>query len=432
MSQTVVGNLAVELGMSTEEFQRALAHAQVQAQAAATKIQGKINQAASSGGGPPGGGGGMSGFALGFSRAVDDAQYGFRGIINNMEQIGTEAARSFGLSTASAMAFGSALTLTAIAVNNLMDDLEKMTDTRSEWQKLADGPTAFAGSIAFASDRLKDLQKQTQELLQKDATQGFGAFISRNTKALLEWEDRNQVIGRSGGLASFLPELLEQFNPQTMEQQVAANKAAGERIARNRVEMGIESVGANRNQTAFDAGLRLIGEQRAGDQEVGDEFKKAFALAAQGQAETIRDFLFNQNVAGGMGQVEAEQQAIKTLGDAANGTKEAFDELARKLPQLDLAGKLSQVYEAEAATNRQAFIDQQNKERERLTLQAEGVRERLSGLQSQRMRSEIVGSADVFARNLNAGTSEFDPVVKAIEKQTEEYKSIMERISALN
>jgi hypothetical protein len=430
MSQTVVGNIAVELGMSTDEFQRALAFAQAQAQQAANKVQSSINNATKGPGGSGGGGGGQSGFsgfALNFSRAMDDVQYGFRGVINNMELMGMTAAQSFGLSAKSAVAFGSALTLTAIAINNVISDIEKLLDTRTSWEKMADGPTSFAGSIAFASERMKELYKQTEDLSKKDATQGFRAVVSRYAKDIA---DMNDEYGTGG--ETLFSKLIRRLGPQTMQDQIQQNRITGEQIARNRIDLGIESVKSGIDQESFNAGLKMIGTQRAGEREIGEEYKKAFAMAADGAAESIRDQLFKQNVAAGMGSVEAEQQAIKSIGEASIGVKEAFDSLASRLPELDLGGKLEDVYESEAMVNREAFIDQQAKERESLQKQAENAKDRLDALQAQRMRSEIVGSADVFARNLNAGTSEFDPIVKAIEKQTEEYKQIMDRIAVLN
>jgi hypothetical protein len=49
----------------------------------------------------------------------------------------------------------------------------------------------------------------------------------------------------------------------------------------------------------------------------------------------------------------------------------------------------------------------------------------------QRQRTEIIGASDVFQRNFMAGTSE-DPTVKAIEKQTEDLREIMQQIKELN
>jgi len=54
----------------------------------------------------------------------------------------------------------------------------------------------------------------------------------------------------------------------------------------------------------------------------------------------------------------------------------------------------------------------------------------LADLEARRMRSEIIGASDVFNRNFNAG--EADPTVKAIEKQTEELKEVMESLKELN
>ena len=64
-----------------------------------------------------------------------------------------------------------------------------------------------------------------------------------------------------------------------------------------------------------------------------------------------------------------------------------------------------------------------------LQKQAGNVRERIEDLMSQRARSEVVGMSSVFEKNVNAGME--DPVVKAIEKQTEELKQINRELATL-
>lgn len=77
------------------------------------------------------------------------------------------------------------------------------------------------------------------------------------------------------------------------------------------------------------------------------------------------------------------------------------------------------------------FRDDQKKAKEISGLEDKSstIRGRISDLMDQRARSEIVGSSDVFARNLNAGQT--DPVVTAIEKQTEELKTLTREIATL-
>jgi autotransporter adhesin len=111
---TVVGNLSVELGISDDQLRAGLAAAMAQAQAAGNNISNSLNKSASSS---------TKGFAaisLSISRMADDAQYGFRGVINNLEQLGTGAALALGASTSAAMMFGGALTLAGIAINALL------------------------------------------------------------------------------------------------------------------------------------------------------------------------------------------------------------------------------------------------------------------------------------------------------------------------
>ena len=74
-------------------------------------------------------------------------------------------------------------------------------------------------------------------------------------------------------------------------------------------------------------------------------------------------------------------------------------------------------------------IKQREEEIKGLQDKAADVRGRISDLMDQRARSEIVGASDVFGRNLNAGQN--DPVVIAIEKQTEELKTLTREIATL-
>jgi hypothetical protein len=70
-------------------------------------------------------------------------------------------------------------------------------------------------------------------------------------------------------------------------------------------------------------------------------------------------------------------------------------------------------------------------ERQRLQAQASKIQNNIDESMLQRQRTEIIGASDVFQRNFMAGTSE-DPTVKAIEKQTEDLREIMQQIKELN
>lgn len=201
MSQTIVGNLAVELGISDDQLRAGLADAVVQAQAAGQKMQNAFNAATN----PRFGAKGMGGFAQAFSRIVDDAQYGFRGIVNNLEQVGMSAGQAMGMSTGAAMGLGAVLTLLGVAINNATRELEYFADGRSDFEKLQTAASAFAGELNRVDAELKQLAEDTNALLKQDATSGIGAYLRRQI------EELKNIQPEIDGMASFFAETVRKI-----------------------------------------------------------------------------------------------------------------------------------------------------------------------------------------------------------------------------
>ena len=423
---TTVGKLSVELGISDDQLRAGLAAAMVQAQQAGQKITQSMNQAGQAGGGNKG----ISGFALSISRLADDAQYGFRGIINNMEQLGMSAAQTLGASTANAMAFGGALTLLAIAANNLIPELDKLVDSRSAFDKLTTSAIGFSGAINSSVGALKLLAQENEKLMATDKTAGAGAFIQQQIATL------NNQGGRS-----MLSKVLDPFNligrtganfGKTEAQQIQENKDAGRQLQANQIRLAIEQAGAARLQSSFNAGGELIGKERnAAMFETDKNAAKAFESAIKGNAETAKMQIERQLLASGMQGNDAEQTALVMLGEASQGVKKAFDDLAQRLPELKLAEKLKEVASQKQIGEEFDKMVKDELERQSLQAQASKMQSNIADLEARRMRSEIIGASDVFNRNFNAGLDK-DPTVQAIEKQTEELKEVMESLKELN
>lgn len=109
--------------MSQEQFIRACAPMAINIKRVTDEIE-KLQQQMRSGAGM-GGGGGMSG--MGFmmmSQMIDDMQYGFRSIVNNVPMVGAAIAQSFGMGTAEAMKFGGAMGIAAVAINTWIKNWE--------------------------------------------------------------------------------------------------------------------------------------------------------------------------------------------------------------------------------------------------------------------------------------------------------------------
>jgi hypothetical protein len=429
---TVVGNLSVELGISDDQLRAGLASAMVQAQAAGQRISNSLNQAGSSSSGRAAGGG-FGGFGLAISRMADDAQYGFRGIINNMEQLGASAAGSLGMSAEKAMAFGSVLTLTAIAVNNAIPEIEKMLDTRTGFEKLATSAAGFSGSVNTSLASVKALAAEIEKLTQQDKTQGFGAAIQRGLAS---------TIGQSG--LKFAAAMADPFNitgiqdidmskiGKTFEQQIQENKDAGRQIMRNQIDLSISQPQAARMQEALAAGGGLISAERnKASFETDKTMASMFGDAIKGQAETAKMAVERQLMAEGVQGNQAEMDALTMLGQASRGVKSAFEELARRVPELQLTEKLKAAMEQKSIGQEFDKMVKDELERQSLQAKAAGIERNITDLELRNQRTEIIGGADVFQRNFMAGTSE-DPTVKAIEKQTEDLREIMRQIKELN
>ena len=429
---TVVGNLSVELGISDDQLRAGLAAAMAQAQQAGQRISNSLNQAGSSVSGRAAGGG-FGGFGLAISRMADDAQYGFRGIINNMEQLGASAAGSLGMSAEKAMAFGSVLTLTAIAVNNAIPEIEKMLDTRTGFEKLATSAAGFSGSVNTSLASVKALAAEIEKLTQQDKTQGFGAAIQRGLAS---------TIGQSG--LKFAAAMADPFNitgiqdidmskiGKTFEQQIQENKDAGRQIMRNQIDLSISQPQAARMQEALAAGGGLISAERnKASFETDKTMASMFGDAIKGQAETAKMAIERQLMAEGVQGNQAEMDALTMLGQASKGVKAAFEELARRVPELQLTEKLKAAMEQKSIGQEFDQMVKDELERQSLQAKAAGIERNISDLELRKRRTEIIGSADVFQRNFMAGTSE-DPTVKAIEKQTEDLREIIQQIKELN
>ena len=136
-------------------------------------------------------------------------------------------------------------------------------------------------------------------------------------------------------------------------------------------------------------------------------------------------------MASGMQGNDAEQKALIMLGEASQGVKKAFDDLAQRLPELKLAEKLNEVANQKQIGEDIDKMVKDELERQALQAKAAKMESSLADLEARRMRSEIIGASDVFNRNFNAGLDK-DPTVQAIEKQTEELKEVLDSLKELN
>jgi hypothetical protein len=132
--------------------------------------------------------GGAAGNILLLSQVVDDAQYGFRAIVNQLPQVGIAAAQTFGLSTETGFKFGGALGLIGVAINQNLKNLD-------DWRILLDDIGA-ADTFAPIIDGFKQVGESLNAVLfQASSLLGFPLKFSQEVQAATA-KDKAAEAGR--------------------------------------------------------------------------------------------------------------------------------------------------------------------------------------------------------------------------------------------
>lgn len=465
MSQTVVGNLAVELGMSTEEFQRALAHAQVQAQAAANKIQSKINQAAAS---PQSAPASKSFFSpdglLQLSRAVDDAQYGLRGVINNVEGV----ARGLGVGAGVA---GMA-TMAAVAINALAPAIENAYDsTQRLFSGFQDGAERARMSVSgmmssgFGEQALSAaLRNQAEFLMNRtdatnfDLTPGFGDRGSGSAQTRYEAAIANNA--RRAIEASALMAQSFRAAADASKALAAAQRGASAQYDLTTNQLGITPVNRMLFQEAVDKfgggdnlRTKLTSEARRGGM-IKSDAEQLYGRFAAGeipatnkvvellglQSERLK--VMEQDYERVTGQAaelaHIEEQRARSAKETADFIESEFRWFHNAVRQdeeraLEAAGRDfdRQMADFEAGERKKArILDRQYNEYESAVMRQDSLFSQRNSLLTNMNRSEIIGASDVFARNLNAGQK--SPELTELEKINESIKELGTLTGILN
>lgn len=407
MSQTIVGNLAVELGMSTEEFQRALAHAQVQAQAAANKIQNQVNSAgksASSGVNPQG--------LLAVSRAIDDVQYGFRGVINNIESIVTGLGGSAGVAGAATIA---AVAISAIAPKiaalvSAVDPITQLSLSLKEIQMsgaagtfvgIAEQAKATQAAFEAASEVLKGMQTQQFTISPFAGGPGMGAA----PQAGLTGEDPVAVFAQRVATNQLAQDAARQaFEANRARSRIAAGGLAGFELTTDQQDQ------TKLNQKLFQAAVDKLG----GGQNLADALK----IKNLGNPALFGSFK--------EGDLKATDEAVRLLGLQAEQAKIMADEFERAT---GAAAELAKI-ENDSIRQQKRIDNRQFEEYQRAVFDQDKLIKRRDAIDMTLNRSEIVGASDVFARNLNAGQE--DPQLKELKEIKEEIKNLGSVTGILN
>jgi hypothetical protein len=406
---TVVGNLSVELGISDDQLRAGLASAMAQAQQAGQRISNSLNQAEARPGVKPQG-------LLAVSRAVDDMQYGFRGVINNIEGIVTGLGMGAGVAGAATIAavaisaLGPKIAEVAksafglndpfIGLKNALKEIES-SGAAGTFVGMAENARATKNAFEAAVERLKDMK------------------VNNFTP--------QQMVGPGpglGGLPVFIRNDQEQAKRDIENQRRSVN-----RLAQDAALTAFQATQANEAVTSGGlARFDLTQSQRIQENINKQIFQATVDKFGGGAAVQSRlNFLSSEDV--GMygrfkqGDLKTTDEVVNLLGLQAEKTKILADDWERVTGQ---AAELRRIEE-------EAQKEKEQRDKQRLALQekADKFRASIDETRLRQQRTEIIGASDVFQRNFMAGTSE-DPTVKAIEKQTEDLREIMQQIKELN
>jgi hypothetical protein len=401
MSQTSVGNLAVELGINDAQLRAGLAQAVVQAQQAGQKMANSVSKGAST---ATGGRSNAMGF-LNLSRAIDDVQYGFQGVINNIEGIVSGFGGSAGIAGAATIA-GVAMIALVPRVAELVamkDPIRELADTLKGIQGSGVAGTfvgiaqeARAAQAAFeaASTQLSKMKTTSVEMV------GFafeGAMSDPNSG--LEVRNDPKEIFRRQVQVNDLAQgaALSAFEASQARSRVAAAGLAKYELTTDQKDQ------TKINQQIFQAALDKMG----GGQMLADALKGK-NLGNAGLFGAFKE-----------GDIQATDEAVRLLGLQAERAKVLADEFDRAT---GAAAELAKI-ENDRVSKERRVVNRQFGEYEQAVGRQDNLFGRMSSIELQRNRSEILGSAaDVFGRNINAGQE--DPQLKELREIKEEIRNL--------
>lgn len=458
----VVGKLSVDIDVNDAALQAGLNKATNAAQQAGQKMQQSMSQGADKAAGSAAN---MGRAILNASRGIQDFQAaGLNGIINNVEGI----ASAFGVGAGVA----GAVTLAAVAIQSLSPAIQSAIKETSKLLGLWESESERASrSVEFhmgaggaQAVRIKLLQEEIELLKERN---GFGdsSFFSMSrigdAATLLKdtatsgFKDMRSLEERNSDLqlrraAESAAKLQESFR---LAADAARDLAAAQRSASAKYDLTTNQKGETQiNQQLFQAAVDKYG----GGENLRTKIEQAGIQ--NGMKKTDADELYGKFATGDIAATKAVESMVNLTAERTRLMAEDFERATGSAEELkriendkaqeakaELQRQIDDIYEGivEAADAQTKRVKEANRsaadeigqmtrdelERQSLQKQAGNVRERIEDLMSQRARSEVVGMSSVFEKNLNAGME--DPVVKAIEKQTEELKQINRELATL-
>jgi len=410
-TSTVVGNLAVELGLSDAQFRQALAHAQIQAEEAARRMQAKVNQATqqtastATSGAWKNAGGAQS--MLQFSRAIDDAQYGLRGVINNVEGI------AMGLGFGAGVAGAATIAAVAIAaIGPRIAALVKATDPITELSKSLRQiqETGIAGTFVGIAQEARATQAAFEA-----ASEALSKMQTKRV-AMVGFAVEGAMADPNSGIEAPV-DRVELFRRQVEVNQLAqdaARRAFEANRAKSRVTAGglagFEQTEAQKEQTALNQRLFQEALNKFGG---GEQLAQALTIKKLADPELFGAFK--------EGDIEATKEVVRLLGLQAEEAKILADDFERVTGS---AKELARI-EMERVERQKKIEERQFREYESAVTKQSNLIDRRESMLNTMRRSEIIGASDVFGRNINAGMkSEELKQLEEINRGIQELKPI--------
>lgn len=230
------------------------------------------------------------------SRAIEDLQFGFNGVVNNIPGLTAALAKAAGLTVTNIAGITAAVSLLAVGINQLI--------------KHKDDILAFFTNkpVLEFGDAVNSAKKVVDELSKKEIKTVFDVQAIEGAKALAEWMERAQKASES-------------FRGLKTEAEEAAGKAAKEAIAE--VPGGAGALQARMVEMVTQQNIAQSARLRMLQEEV--RFQEAKIPGLPGGVAG-RDFqqvvkpLIDAAKEGIIGiQTEARRQAERTVGEAFRG-----------------------------------------------------------------------------------------------------------------
>lgn len=409
MSTGVVGNLSVNINASTAGLTAGLNQAQAAAQQAGQKMQQSLSQATTGKTNTQG--------LLQLSRAVDDVQYGLRGVINNIEGIVTGFGGSAGIAgaaTIAAVAIGALGPKILEAVqgfshmSQLAKDLEQIAGSglQGTFSGVAAEAKAMQAAFEASEKALAGMQKQSQQVVFAAGGPGMGAApvaqtVGSSMEDIMKARAEATQLARDSAKAAFEAQLGKQ-------QTVAGGLAKFDMTS-----AAVDQIGLNKR--LFQAAVDKFGG--------GEQVFKRLDFMGGGS-----------NLYGGFkeGDTKASSDAIAMLGLADEKVKLLAEDFEKATGSAEELARIENDRTAQASKDLEEnmqYLKGVAKRRDTLEDRRENVQDRIGRIMDQRARSEILGVTDVFSRNLNAGSE--DPQLKELQGLREDVRKYTEEIKGL-